>query len=241
MDVKVFAKLVGKSLLKNETVVAFMKCNVSYSGRAESVLGEGDRMIVIKSDNTVLVHQPEGNNPVNYMKPGSEITFEDNILHVFNAKEKAWLDVEMLEVYDVAKKKLEDGQKLDLAGNEKDMSDFLRDNPHKISSDFKPEKREHQTDVGFIDLFGHDGQGNLVVVECKRVTASLMAVDQLRRYVERVKQIKGVENVTGVLAAPGITPNAKEMLSSWGFIFSKVEPPKRLERWQKDQKSLAEF
>jgi endonuclease len=245
MEIGEFSTLVEAAVAAREFVIAFVHCQITYSGRAEAFLGRGDRLLIMKADQTVIIHQPEGSVPINYMRPGSVITLEKIeehvMLHVRNDAEHSFLDVEIFRVYDSASRRLEDGQKQDLAGNERDMSDWIRDNPACISADFKPISREEQTDVGFIDVFGHDGTGRLVVVECKRITASLMAVDQLRRYVERVKKIKGSENVTGILAAPSITPNALEMLSSWGFRYCRIDPPKRLERWSKDQKKLGEF
>lgn len=245
MELGEFAAMLESAVASREAVVAFVHCQITYSGRAEAFLSRGDRMLLVKSDQTVIIHQPEGSVPINYMRPGSAISFEKveehMIMHVRNDTEHSFLDIEIFRVYDAASRRLEDGQKQDLAGNERDMSDWIRDNPACISADFKPISREEQTDVGFIDVFGHDGTGRLVVVECKRITASLMAVDQLRRYVERVKMIKGTGNVTGILAAPSITPNALEMLSSWGFRYCKVDVPKRLEKWKKDQKKIFEF
>jgi len=121
------------------------------------------------------------------------------------------------------------------------MSDSIRDNPSLIGPDFKPISREEQTAVGFVDVFGHDGQGNLVVIECKRYTAGLDAVSQLHRYVEKVKQVKGTKNVKGILASPKITGNALEMLKSYGYDWRDVHPPKRHERHAKSQKHLGEF
>lgn len=245
MELGEFATMIEAAVAAREVVIAFVHCQITYSGRAEAFLSRGDRVLLIKADGTVIIHQPESSVPINYMRAGSVITLEKVdehlMLHVRNDTEHSFLDVEIFRSYDAASRRLEDGQKQDLAGNERDMSDWIRDNPACIGADFKPISREEQTDVGFIDVFGHDGTGRLVVVECKRITASLMAVDQLRRYVDRVKQIKGSQNVTGVLAAPSITPNALEMLSSWGFRFCRVDPPKRLERWTKDQKKIFEF
>jgi hypothetical protein len=245
METGEFVGLMETAVAARETVIAFLQCQITYSGRAEAFLGRGDRILIVKADSTVLLHQPDGGNPINYMRPGSSIGFErvdsHALMHVTNTSDKSFLDVEIFRVYDVASRKLEDGQRQDLAGNERDMSDFIRDHPEVIGPDFRPISREEQTDVGFIDVFGHDKGGRLVVVECKRVTASLTAVDQLRRYVERVKQIKGTESVTGVLAAPGITPNARSMLESYGFRYAHVHPPKRLERWRRDQKMIHEY
>jgi RecB family endonuclease NucS len=245
MELSEFHELAESSVAARTALTAFVHCEITYSGRAEAFLSRGDRILMIKQDQTVIIHQPEGSVPINYMRPGSLITVEKAdehlMLRVKNDSEHSFLDVEIYRVHNAIAHRLEDGQKQDLAGNERDMSDWIRDNPACISSDFRPISREEQTDVGFIDVFGHDCTGRLVVVECKRITASLMAVDQLRRYVERVKQIKGTQSVTGVLAAPSITPNALEMLSSWGFRYCKVDPPKRLERWSKDQKKIFEF
>jgi hypothetical protein len=245
MELGDFSILVENGLAAREAIIAFVQCQITYSGRAEAFLPRGDRILFIKSDSTVIIHQPEGSNPINYMRPESGIALEKVdehlMMHVSNSADKSFLDVEIFRVYDAASRKLEDGQKQDLAGNERDMSDHIRDHPGLISADFRPISREEQTDVGFIDVFGHDGTGQLIVVECKRITASLMAVDQLRRYVERVKEIKGTARVTGVLAAPSITPNALEMLTNYGFRYSRVDPPKRLERWSKDQKKIFEY
>jgi endonuclease len=245
MEIAEFSRIVENSVAAREVLLAFVHCEITYSGRAEAFLSRGDRVLLIKADQTVIIHQPEGSVPINYMRPGSAISLEKvdehAMLHVRNDAEHSFLDVEIYRVHEAVVHKLEDGQKQDLAGNERDMSDWIRDNPGCISGDFRPISREEQTDVGFIDVFGHDCTGRLVVVECKRITASLMAVDQLRRYVERVKQIKGTANVTGILAAPSITPNALEMLSSWGFRYCKVEAPKRLERWKKDQRKIFEY
>jgi RecB family endonuclease NucS len=244
MEIGEFITIVETAFLHKETVVAFVQCEITYSGRAEAYLGRGDRTILIKQDGGVIVHQPDGSSAINYMRPASTIYFEKTeqhaIMHIANP-DKSFLDIEIFRVYDAATRKLEDGAKQDLAGNERDMSDYIRDNPTTISPDFKPVSREEQTDVGFIDVFGHDKKGNLVVVECKRITASLSAVDQLRRYVERVVQIKGTEKVKGVLAAPSITPNALEMLKTYKYAYAKVEAPKRLERWSRDQKKIFEY
>jgi endonuclease len=236
-----FERVLGKK----ECISFFCSCGIIYSGRAEATLRKGDRMILVKSDNTLLVHQPEGNAPVNYMKPGSRIELfqlEDHLLlKSFNADQKEFLDIEIFRVHGFVSHKLEDGMKLELAGSEKDMSDMIKKHPQLISVDFTPLSREEHTKFGFIDVFGHDRNGSLIVIECKRYTASLDAVTQLRRYVEKIKDLKGVESVKGIIAAPQISPNALEMLEKWGFSYKQVFPPKRLEKYNHDQKSLGDW
>lgn len=247
MNKQEFKKRFNDSIKANETISFFCNCKISYSGRAEAELEEGDRLIVVKADNTLLVHQPEGSTPINYMKNDSSIKLTELdsklLIKSYNQKFKDYLDIEITKVYSFSARRLEDGKKLVLVGNEKDMSNMLRDNPHLISNDFKPLSREEHTKFGFIDVFGHDKKGNLVIIECKRYTAGLSAVQQLRRYVEKMMDLKGLkkDKIKGIIAAPDIAKNAKEMLEKWGFSFIAINPPKRLEKFNKNQKSIMEF
>ncbi len=247
MQLSDFKIKLEEALSKNESVVFFCDCQIKYSGRAEAFLARGERIILIKSDNTLLIHQPENSNPINYMKPGSKIDIEriDNhlMLYIRNLDSKDYLDVEIFRVYEFISRRLEDGIRQELAGNEKDMSNMIKNHPEIIRKDFNPLSREEHTKFGFIDVFGHDGKGNLIIVECKRYTGSLQCVTQLRRYVEKIIELKGLkkENVKGILACPSISPNAKEMLEKWGFEWKQVNPPMRLERYNKSQKSLSDW
>ncbi|MFH1505548.1 MAG: endonuclease NucS [archaeon] len=245
MELGEFKGLFEESIKKNQVISFFANCEIKYSGRAESELGRGDRLIVIKADNTLLVHQPKNSSPVNYMK--QETTYElakekkHLVLLARHTKLKEFMEILIYRVYDCICHTLEDGQKLELVGTEKDMSDMIKDNPKLISNDFKPLSREEHGKFGFIDVFGHDKNGTLVIVECKRYVAGLDAVDQLRRYVEKIKELKGTDKVKGIIAAPQISPNALGMLKKYKYKFKEVEPPKRLERHKKNQKTLAGF
>jgi endonuclease len=247
MELADFKAQFNAAMSRNNCIVFFCSCEISYSGRAEAVLKKGDRIVLIKADNTLIVHQPQGSAPVNYMKQGSRIEIfsldEHLILKSFNSEGKEFLDVEIFRVYSFASHRIEDGLKLELVGNEKDMSDLIKKHPQLISLDFTPLSREEHTKFGFIDVFGHDKSGNLIIVECKRYSAGLDAVTQLRRYVEKIMELKGLkqENVKGVLASPEITPNAREMLEKWGFEWKQAFPPKRLEKYNKDQKVLSDW
>ncbi len=242
-----FVKILEKAINSNQTMCFFCNCKIFYSGRAEAELEEGERLIIIKADNTILVHQPEGSTPINYMKNDSSIEIvplkNETVIKSNNLKFKDYLEIKVKDPISILTHKLEDGKKLSLVGNEKDMSDMIKDNPHLISKDFKPLSREEHTKFGFIDVFGHDNKGNLIIIECKRYTAGVSAVQQLRRYVEKIIELKGlnVDKVKGIIAAPSIAKNAEEMLQKWGFSFISIEPPKRLEKYKKNQKNIFEF
>ncbi|MFH1064494.1 MAG: endonuclease NucS [Candidatus Woesearchaeota archaeon] len=240
-----YAVKIRDAIRRNETIAIGCECEVEYSGRAEAHLPIGERLIIIKSDNTLLVHQPEGNNPINYMKPDAKhsVSIEDGklLLSSQNTALKEYLDVKMTKIHFVSSHPLKDGQKIQIIGTEKDMSEMIYKNPKLISDDFRPVSMEEQTKYGFIDVFGHDKDKNLVIVECKRYCADLSAVTQLRRYVEKMKEVKGTDAIKGLIAAPKITGNAEQMAKDWGFTFVAVDPPKYRERFNKDQKTLGNF
>ncbi len=237
--------LLNDALKRNETVVFGCTCTIRYSGRAESFLGEGDRIIVIKSDNTLLVHQPMGTAPINYMKPGTgyQAHIDENkmVLKATNILEKENMEITVYRVHFFNAHKLADGQIISVAGTEEDMSNMIYENPELIEKGFRPVSQEEQTKYGFIDVLGTDKEGILTVVECKRYVADLAAVTQLRRYVEKLCASKGITKVRGILAAPKITPNAEKMLNDWGYSFVSVKPPKYLEEFDKKQQRLDVF
>ena len=237
--------LLNDSLKRNETIVFGCTCTIRYSGRAESFLGEGDRVVMIKSDNALLIHQPTGNAPINYMKPGTGYTakFDDGklILKASNILEKEGMEITIFRVHFFNAHKLADGQTITVAGTEEDMSNMIYKNPEMIEAGFRPVSQEEQTVYGFIDVLGTDKDGTLTVIECKRYVADLSAVTQLRRYVEKLMASKGITKVRGIIAAPKITQNAEQMLNDWGFSFVSIKPPKYLEDFDKKQSRLDGF
>ncbi len=240
-----YCVLLNDALARNETIVFSCNCTIRYSGRAESYLDKGDRLVMIKSDNALLVHQPSGNAPINYMKPNTSHTLKlENgklILRSQNLILKEKMEINIDKIHFFNSHKLEDGQAISIAGTEDDMSDMIYNNPELIEEGFKPVSQEEQTKYGFIDVLGVDKNGVLTVVECKRYNAELSAVTQLRRYVEKIMVSKGITKVRGILAAPKITENAEKMLKDWGFDFKSIKPPKYLEEYDKKQSRLDNF
>ena len=241
-DLAKYPELLDSALSRAECVVLACRCEVWYSGRAESHLPTGDRIIIIKEGGTLLIHQPDGNNPINYMKTGSRhsMILEKGALFLNsrNLSMKEFLDAKIEKVYFFSKAKLEDGKDIEVVGTEKDMSDMIYANPELIEKGLKAISQEEQTAYGFIDVLCVDKNSVLTVIECKRYSADHNAVMQLRRYVEKLKAAKGIEVVRGFIAAPKTTANALKMLQDWGFEFVSITPPKYLERFNKDQKTL---
>lgn len=235
----------NEALAKNSVVIISCLCEIHYSGRAESFLGSGDRLVVIKADKTLLIHQPAGSNPINYMKEGTSYSLVKEagklVLHCSNISLKEYMDIFISKVYSFQQLQMEDAAKIQLVGSERDMSDMIYDNPHLIEPGFRPLSREEHTKYGFIDVFGYDKNSILVVIECKRYTADLKAVDQLQRYVTKIKQLRGLDRVRGIIAAPEISPNTLQMLTDNGFEYRKISPPKYLEKYNRQQQTLADY
>ena len=212
-----------KAIKKSEAILIVAKCTVNYSGRAEAFLDSGDRIIIIKPDKTLIIHQPTGNAPVNYMKPGSThsiIKAKNNfIIHSSNMILKESIEIQITKLISFHSTSIKDSEKIQIFGTEKDMSDYIYKHPKLISPDFKPVSREEQTKFGFIDIFGYDKKNNLIVIECKRYKAGPNAPQQLRRYVEKIAKSKGINSnkVKGIVAAPAITKSAKAMLKELGL------------------------
>ncbi len=245
MDQQDFISKFNEASSKNEVIVFLCHCHINYSGRVEANLADGDRIVVIKPDGNLLVHQPSGTNPINYMKQGSvhSINSADGKLFLSskNSLLKDTLDMEIVKVYHIISHKLEDGQKILVAGSEYDMALMLIKNPELVEDGFRPLSQEEHTKYGFIDVFGHDKNNNLVIVECKRTVGDLKAVTQLRRYVEKMKELRGVQNIRGILACPKISDNALQMLRDWGFEYLAAEPPRYMEKYNAKQKKLDHF
>lgn len=237
-------EIIEEGLKNRKTIVLSGNCLINYDGRVEAYLPIGDRIIIIKKDRTLLVHQPEGNKPINYMSKGTKHEVKEHkgsiILSSHHKANKEYLEIMLGKIYFCQVLDLEDGKKQELAGSEKDMSDMLYKEPGIVEEGFTPLSREEHTKYGFIDVFGYDKNGILTIVECKRLKADLSAVTQLRRYVEKIKAAKGIKRVRGIIASPEITSNALGMLTDWGFKWIRVEPPKKL-IVNKDQTKLNFF
>jgi len=243
-DFETAKNVLEHALKRSELITIYCECEVKYEGRAYSKLERGERVVTIKQDNTLLVHKPTGRNPVNWIKEGASIKLsidESLTITAESINPREHMEVIITKINVLVSGELSDEEEVSIVGSEADMARMIYEKPHLISTDFRPVNLEEQTKYGFIDVMGHNGKGTLVIVECKRVTAGLNAVQQLRRYVEKIKSAKGVDKVIGYIAAPGITKNAETMLRDWGYKLARVDPPMRNIVDKSRQKRLKEY
>lgn len=127
---------------------------------------------------------------------------------------------------------LEDSGKFSLYASEEDMHKAILLEPSLLEDGFKPISYEKKVEPGFVDVYGVDKNGKLVVAEIKRKTAGKEAAFQLAKY---IKAIKGKANreVRGILAAPNIAKDVQRLLATLGLEFKALDPKKCAEIFKK--------
>jgi RecB family endonuclease NucS len=220
---------VEMAMERGDLVTLFGRCTVDYDGRAESYLGPGDRLVVLKPDGTTLVHTEEGQKPVNWQPPGGSLAAElaDGQLRVGSRRTSPSesLEVQFERLVQVSAFDVTDAKELSLAGTEEDLRQRILDDPDLVEAGFTPLATERQTAAGAIDIYGTDADGVTMVVELKRRRVGPDAVGQLRRYVDALHlDLHAEAEVRGVLVAPSVTERARNMLAESGLEFVSLEP-----------------
>ena len=108
-------------------------------------------------------------------------------------------------------------------GVEAHLQELLADQPHWCGEGFRLVRREWPTDIGPVDLMCRDRDDRWVAVEIKRV-AGIEAVEQLTRYLERIRLRSGVRGCRGVLAAQTIKPQARVLAERAGDRVRRGRP-----------------
>jgi RecB family endonuclease NucS len=199
------------------------RCSVNYSGRLNAKLGESLRLIIFKSDGSVLVHADSGGyKPLNWMTPPTVIEeLGDGLIVV---RKRAGSSEDRLEIvisevlsdteHDMGSPDEEAG--LAKEGVEAHLQELLADQPQWCGEGFRLVRREWPTDIGPVDLMCRDLDHGWVAVEVKRV-AGIEAVEQLSRYLERIRRDPAFAECRGVLAAQLIKPQARVLAQARGI------------------------
>lgn len=203
------------------------ECMVDYHGRAKSILDWGERLIMIKQDGTVLVHQPVMREPVNWQPTGSitEFSTKDNhlILNCRHLKPPEKMTVAFRQLKLVTATTLVDRANLIIAGMEVDVVNQIVNDPTIIEEGLRIVKREKAVKTGSIDLYGFDREHMPVVIEVKRSLATISSVHQLRMYVNDIKKDRKEPKVRGILCAPHVPDMVKKLLEEHGLEWREVE------------------
>jgi endonuclease len=192
------------------------RCSIAYSGRLSTHLAQATRLLMIKADGTFMVFSDHGSQsvkPLNWMTPPTVIEeLPDRIVvrkHAGASEER--LEVELAEILsDVTHEMGSPDADVALAkdGVEAHLQELLAAAPEWCGEGLRLVRREWPTDIGPVDLMCRDEADDWVAVEIKRV-AGIEAVEQLTRYLERIRLDPAFACCRGVLAAQLIKPQAR--------------------------------
>jgi RecB family endonuclease NucS len=207
------------------------RCEVSYLGRLTTVLPEAVRLLMMKADGTFMVWADGGGpnvKPLNWMSPPTVIEEQREAdgrlegLVVRRRRQQDRLEVSISEVLWDVEHELDALAGLEKEGVERELQELLADAPGCCGEGFRLVRREWPTDIGPVDLMCRDGDDEWIAVEVKRI-ATIEAVEQLVRYLERIRLDPAMASCRGVLAAQVIKPQARVLALSRGIDCVEVD------------------
>ncbi len=199
------------------------RCEVHYTGRLTARLPEALRLIMIKADGSVLVHADTGGyKPLNWMTPPTAIEETEEGLVVRKLKGEDRLDIRIAETVSDSSHVMDFDAGLEKDGVEAHLQELLADAPGWCGEGFRLVRREWPTDIGPVDLMCRDEADGWVAVEIKRV-GTIDAVEQLTRYLARIRLDPAMAECTGVLAAQIVKPQARVLAESRGLRWVEVD------------------
>jgi RecB family endonuclease NucS len=200
------------------------RCSVEYSGRLSARLPEALRLVMLKADGSVLVHADAGGyKPLNWMTPPTVLEEEGDRIVVRKVRAEDRLEIVLHEVVSDSSHAMDfDADQLEKDGVEADLQALLADAPGWCGEGFRLVRREWPTDIGPVDLMCRDRADGWVAVEIKRV-GTIDAVEQLARYLERIRLDPAMADCHGVLAAQVVKPQARVLAEARGIDWVEVD------------------
>jgi RecB family endonuclease NucS len=201
------------------------RCEVTYSGRLDAFLPEAVRLLMIKSDGSVLVHADCGGyRPLNWMTPPTVIEEEPGLLVVRKraGRTEDRLEIRLAEVLSDVEHAMDEEVGLTKDGVERDLQEALAERPHWLEEELRLVRREWATEIGPVDLMCRDADGGWVAVEIKRV-GTIEAVEQLTRYLGFIRADPAKSGCRGILAAQRLKPQAVTLAESRGIACAEVD------------------
>jgi RecB family endonuclease NucS len=199
------------------------RCEVHYTGRLTAVLPEALRLVMLKSDGSVMVHADTGGfKPQNWMTPPTVVEEEPGLMVVRKRGAEDRLEIRIAEVVSDTEHDMGEAAALEKEGVERELQELLADSPRWCGEGLRLVRREWPTDIGPVDLMCRDGDDEYVAVEIKRV-GTIEAIEQLSRYLERIREAPGLSRCRGVLAAQQIKPQARVLAEARGIRCAEID------------------
>jgi len=203
------------------------KCQVDYAGRLTAHLPMATRLILVKTDGSVLVHSDGGSyKPLNWMSPPCKVVegaSEDGVPEwTVTGKDGDTLRILLEEVLHDTSHELGIDPGLQKDGVEKHLQELLAEHPATLSEGLTLVRREYPTAIGPVDLMCRDTDGKSVAVEIKR-RGEIDGVEQLTRYLELLNRDPKLRPVRGIFAAQEIKPQARVLAIDRGISCATVD------------------
>jgi RecB family endonuclease NucS len=204
------------------------RCEVRYSGRLNAVLPEALRLLMVKADGSFMVHADSGGfKPSNWMTAPTVIEEIGSPPTQIVVRKRAGatedrLEIDIADVVSDVTHDMGEAAALEKDGVERDLQEALAGAPQFCGEGFRLVRREWPTDIGPVDLMCRDTQDAWIAVEIKRV-CTIDAVEQLTRYLERIRRDPAMASCRGVLAAQSIKPQARVLAEARGLACVEVD------------------
>ena len=205
------------------------RCAVNYTGRLSTHLPEAVRLLMFRADGTVSIWDDDSADggpkvkPLNWMTPPTVIEEQPGRIVVRKRKGEDRLEITLAEVLsDVAHAMDFDAARLEKDGVEAHLQVALAAAPECCGEGFRLVRREWPTDIGPVDLMCRDGDDAWIAVEIKRI-ATIDAVEQLARYLERIRLDPALLDCRGVLAAQVVKPQARVLAEARGLACVEID------------------
>jgi len=201
------------------------RCEVRYTGRLNALLPESVRLLLLKSDGSVLVHADSGGyKPLNWMTPPTVIEEEPGVIVVRKraGKTEDRLEIRISEVLSDVEHPMDEIAGLAKDGVERDLQEALADRPDWLERELRLVRREWSTEIGPVDLMCRDCDDGWVAVEIKRL-GTIEAVEQLTRYLGFIRADPAKDRCRGILAAQRFKPQAVTLAESRGIACVEVD------------------
>lgn len=177
---------------------------------------------MVKADGCVAIHADVGAyKPLNWMNaPNTLTTAADRWVVTNPAGER--LEIMLEEVHHDVTWELDTERGLTLDGVERELQELLAAHPHHLEAGLRCIQREFRTDLGPVDLLCRDEDGGAVAVEIKRV-GEIDGVEQLTRYLDRMRRDPLLGEVRGIFAATAIKPQARVLATARGIACAEID------------------
>ena len=132
------------------------------------------------------------------------------------------LEIRLVEVLSDVVHDMGEAEPLQKDGVERDLQVALAEQPEALGEELRLVRREWPTDLGPVDLMCRDEEGGWVAVEIKR-HGTIDAVEQLGRYLERIRLDPAKALCRGLLAAQRSKPQAVTLAEARGIRCVEVD------------------